>query len=405
MIPPWRTRSRRRPLRLRLTLVYTGLFLLAGAALLTITNGLVRSTGQSPVPSPSEVELDMASRLACTKALASGKATHNTLVKCTAIIRDAAVAGAARQRSLDVGHLLVYSVLALAVMALLSAAAGWLVAGRALRPVHAITGAARRASESNLSERLSMTGPADELKELADTFDAMLDRLDAAFRSQRRFVANASHELRTPLTLIKTAIDVTLAKPGRTPAQLEQMATDVRQAADHADALIDALLTLARSETAIGPAEPVDLAVVAEDSVEAAAAAAAAAGLRVRTDFDAARTAGDALLIERMVANLVDNAIRHNVADGWLAVSTGVRAGSAFVEVTNSGERVPADREQALFEPFSRLSDRTNGAGHGLGLSIARSVAKAHQGTVSACGRADGGLRVTVLMPAASPDA
>jgi signal transduction histidine kinase len=392
---------KRRPLRLRLTLTYTSLFLLAGAILLAIPYGLVARGKPDLGASLSQAAQNQAFKRACNKALKAGNASPATIAKCREGFHSGAAAGAASQRSLDLGHLLLYSVLALSVMALVSAAVGWLVAGRALRPVHAITGAARRASESNLSERLGLTGPHDELKELADTFDAMLDRLDSAFLSQRRFVANASHELRTPLTLMRTSIDVTLAKPGRTPAQLEQMALEVRQAADHAESLIEALLTLARSEAAAGPAEPVDLAVVAEDAVDAAGPAISAAGLRVDTTFAAAPTAGDPILIERMIVNLVDNAIRHNVADGWLTVSTGVHGGSAFVEVINSGEQIPAERQHALFEPFGRGNDRTNGqGGHGLGLSIAKSVAAAHRGAISAQSRVGGGLAVTVLLPA-----
>ena len=182
-------------------------------------------------------------------------------------------ASLADQRSRTLAHLLDYSLAALAAIALASTWLGWIVAGRALRPVHAITAAARRASEENLGERIALTGPDDELKDLADTFDAMLGRLDAAFASQRRFVANASHELRTPLTVMRTAIDVTLAKPDRTPAQLEAMAVEVRHAADRAEALIEALLTLARSDRGAGPAEPLDVAVLAEDALDAAAPA------------------------------------------------------------------------------------------------------------------------------------
>ncbi len=210
-------------------------------------------------------------------------------------------------------------------MAVISAVLGWIVAGRALRPVHAITAAARRASDENLGDRIALAGPQDELKDLADTFDAMLSRLDAAFASQRRFVANASHELRTPLTVIRTAIDVTLAKPGRTPAQLEAMAIEVRQAADRAEVLIEALLTLARSDRGHGPREPLDVAVLAEDALEAAAPAMAARPVTVETALAPGPAPGDPVLIGRLVTNLVDNAVRHNVAGGWIHVVTGTR--------------------------------------------------------------------------------
>jgi signal transduction histidine kinase len=400
-----RTIFGRRPLRLRLTVIYTGTFLLAGAALLAITYGLV-ARGGSDTSKAAEISAhNRAFKQACAKALAApSTANANLIGKCRRGYNGAAAAGAASQRSLDLGHLLLYSLMALAVMALVSAALGWIVAGRALRPVHAITGAARRASEANLAERIGLSGPDDELKELADTFDAMLDRLDGAFSSQRRFVANASHELRTPLTLIRTSIDVTLAKPDRTPARLEQMAAEVRQAADSAEALIEALLTLARSDAGAGPREPVDLAVVAEDALDAAEPAIRARRLHVETSFAAAPACGDSILIERMIVNLVDNATRHNVPCGWIRVGTRIRGGVALLDIANSGSPIPEHLTAALFEPFRRLEERAaTSEGVGLGLSIARSVAAAHHGQITARGRPDGGLEVSVRLPAASP--
>ena len=272
--------------------------------------------------------------------------------------------------------------------------------GRALRPVHTIIGSARRASEENLGERLALDGPNDELKELADTYDAMLARLDAAFASQRRFVANASHELRTPLTVMRTAIDVTLAKPGRTPAQLEDMAAEVRQAADRAEALIEALLTLARSDRGVLVREEADLGVLAEDALDAAAPAIRAGSLRVETALQAAPTSGDSILLDRLVANLVDNAVRHNPPGGWVQVATGMRGDAAFLAVSNGGPLLPEELAPQLFEPFRRL-DRSAGsaAGAGLGMSIVRSVAIAHHGDVIARSRPAGGLEVSVLLP------
>jgi signal transduction histidine kinase len=266
--------------------------------------------------------------------------------------------------------------------------------------VHAITGAARRASEENLGERLALDGPPDELKELADTYDAMLARLDAAFASQRRFVANASHELRTPLTVMRTAIDVTLAKPGRTPAQLEDMAAEVRGAVDRAEALIEALLTVARSDRGTAAVEPADLAVLAEDALDAAAPAIRAGSLRLETSLQTAPTQGDLVLLDRLVANVVDNAVRHNAAGGWIQVATGTRDGRAYLTVTNGGPVIAEDVTPLLFEPFRRLGDPAGSVpGTGLGLSIVRSVATAHQGTVAARSRPAGGLDVTVLLP------
>ncbi len=228
----------------------------------------------------------------------------------------------------------------------------------------------------------------------------MLGRLDAAFASQRRFVANASHELRTPLTVMRTAIDVTLAKPGRTPAQLEAMAVEVRHAADRAEALIEALLTLARSDRGTGPRERLDVAVLAEDALDAAAPAIRAHPVTVQAALQPAAALGDLVLVERLVTNLIDNAVRHNVPDGWVQVATGTRDGMAFIDVANGGPLIPAGLVPSLFEPFRRLSERSGSPdGSGLGLSIVRSVAIAHRGQATARQLPAGGLEVSVSLP------
>jgi signal transduction histidine kinase len=228
----------------------------------------------------------------------------------------------------------------------------------------------------------------------------MLARLDAAFDSQRRFVASASHELRTPLTVMRAAIDVTLAKPGRTLAQLEAMATEVRTAVDRAEALIEALLTLARSDRGAGTREELDVAVLAEDALDAAAPAIRARPVTVEAALRPGLALGDPVLVERLVTNLVDNAVRHNVPDGWVQVATGTRGGMAFIEVANGGEPIPAEAVPSLFEPFRRLSERAGSPdGTGLGLSIVRSVTLAHRGQLTARSRPAGGLEVSVLLP------
>ena len=391
----------RRPLRLRLTLIYTGMFIVAGVLLVAITIGLQTNTNAPPSGKQIAAEENIQFKARCARALSSPFPTRpSTIAKCKAGFNEAAAAAAVSQRQADRHSLYLYSLLALGIMALVSAILGWIIAGRALRPVHSVTEAARRASEANLTERIGLTGPPDELKELADTFDAMLERLDSAFSSQRRFVANASHELRTPLTLMRTSIDVTLAKPDRTADQLEQMAADVRQAASRAERLIEALLTLARSDAGIGHSDDVDLGVIAEDALDAAAPVIKSGQLQVDTDLLEANSAGDPVLIERMVANLVDNAARHNVPGGWIRVSTGVRGERVFVEVSNGGAQVPETVVADLFEPFRRLAERTADAeGLGLGLSIARSVAAAHRGVIKARSRPDGGLDVSVDLP------
>ena len=401
--------ARRRPVRLRLALIYSGLFLAAGAVLLVVSYGLV---AQSLSTTPPPVVTGSKAGQYLNQALQLCKAEHLegvALAKCENTAEDSlnglSKASLEDQRSRTLADLLDYSLAALAALVFASTWLGWIVAGRVLRPVHAITAAARRASEENLGERIALTGPADELKELADTFDAMLARLDAAFASQRRFVANASHELRTPLTVMRTAIDVTLAKPGRTPAQLEAMAIEVRQAVDRAEALIEALLTLARSDRGTGPTEPLDVAVLAEDALDAAAPAIRAHPVTIQAALEPAPAMGDPVLVERLVTNLIDNAVRHNVPGGWVQVATGTRAGMAFIDVANGGPLIPAELVPALFEPFRRLSDQAladragSPDGTGLGLSIVRSVALAHRGHATARPRPAGGLEVTVSLP------
>jgi len=396
--------ARRRPIRLRLTLVYSGLFLLAGAALLAVTYGLVAQSLNASLPAAA-ISQGRSYQDQALKICKSTAISPDEIAKCKAqaqsSLKKVTEDSAAFQRNQTLGHLLDYSLAALAVVAVVSAWLGWIVAGRALRPVHAITAAARAASEENLGQRIALAGPEDELKELADTFDAMLGRLDAAFASQRRFVADASHELRTPLTVMRTAIDVTLAKPGRTQAQLEAMAAEVRQAVDRAEALIEALLTLARSDRGNGPREALDVAVLAEDALDAAGPAIRARPVTVQAALQPGPALGDPVLVERLVINLVDNAVRHNVPNGWVQVATGTREGMAFIEVANGGAPIPEEVVPSLFEPFRRLSERAGSPdGTGLGLSIVRSVAVAHHGRVTARHRQAGGLEVSVLLPA-----
>ena len=390
-------------MRLRLTLTYSALFLLAGSVLLGVTYGLVANS--LSVNSAAAASLK-ASKYAvpASGVCSSSKVPAQQMARCKQQAQDsllkAAAASAAAEQAQTLDHLLYYSLGALGLTVVTSAWLGWIVAGRALRPVHAITAAARRASEENLTERIALAGPDDELKELADTFDAMLGRLDAAFASQRRFVANASHELRTPLTVMRTAIDVTLAKPGRTQDQLEAMAAEVRDAVEHAEVLIEALLTLARSDRGVRGRELADLAVLAEDALDAASAAIKGRPVAVEARLRQGSTLGDPVLISRLVTNLVDNAIRHNVPDGWIRVETGTRGGMAFIDVANSGDVIPADSVPSLLEPFQRLSDRAGSPdGTGLGLSIVRSVVIAHHGQISVRERQEGGLEISVLLP------
>src|SRR5580700_1747208 len=229
----------------------------------------------------------------------------------------------------------------------------------------------------------------------------MLARLEAAFASQRRFVANASHELRTPLTEMRTLIDITTARPAASPEQLEPVLADIGAAVDKSEELIEALLTLARSDRGPGPTELVDLPTAVEDAIDLIGPAAAAKQIQISTALHHAQVTGDRVLLERLVSNLIDNAVKHNVTGGWVLAGTRTDAGSAELTVANGGERIPADQVTGLFEPFRRLSGRTgNRPGTGLGLSIVASVANAHGGQAQARAGPDGGLDVQITLPA-----
>lgn len=378
--------------RSRLTLLYASLFALGGAALVLITYLLVAHTLHSKtktrIPRGVQQALEQ-----CLRAAQTGRA--GVMQKCAAVYASGVQAGAAAQRGTTLTHLLTYSLLSLAGATLLAAAAGWIVAGRILRPVHRLTAAARAASEQNLSQRIALQGPRDELRELADTFDTMLERLDRAFTSQRQFIANASHELRTPLTLMRTAMDVVLAKPEPTRDELASMAAEVRQAVHHSERLIEALLVLARNDQARALTDPLDLAAVTEDALEARAAS----GITTTTTLYEAPVTGDQVLLERLVANLLDNAERYNIAGGTVSVSTTTDNGASLVRVVNTGQVVPPGQVERLFLPFTRLDDRTRHDGFGLGLTLVSSIAAVHGGTVHATAMPAGGLDVTVRFP------
>jgi signal transduction histidine kinase len=266
--------------------------------------------------------------------------------------------------------------------------------------VRSLTDAARRASELRLGERLALTGPDDELKQLADTFDVMLERLDAAFTSQKRFVANAAHELRTPLTAMRTAVEVTLSRSTRTPEQLEDMAERVKRSVERAEATVEALLALATSEAGPATQESIDLATAAEDALDAAHAVIDERHIKVVASLEPTLARGDRVLLERMIANLVENAARHNKPGGWIGVRTRQQNSSAIFEIANTGPSVPAEQIPTLFEPFVRAQERLNSSdGVGLGLSIAGAIARAHNATITARPGASGGLEMSVAIP------
>ena len=398
--------------RTRLTLSYAALFLAAGIALLALTYGTLASSLPTKPPASlttSSLESDLLHR-AC-KATSyvhkgdwhSPAAVPQDPAECkqaTEAMFAGTAAGFQAQRQRALGNLLRSALIGLGLITVASGGLGWFMSGRVLRPVRAITETARRASEQHLGERLALTGARDELKELADTFDDMLERLDAAFTTQRRFVANASHELRTPLTVMRTAIDVTLAKRSPTARQLTDMAVRVRHSIDKAETMIEALLTLAVSDQGKLNAEFTDLATWAEDAIDAAGPEIERLDLRLDASFDPAETTGDPQLLERMIWNLVDNAVKHNEPGGWIKLRTGRRDEAVYLEIANSGPFIPDDAVPSLFEPFRRSPSRTDVRdGAGLGLSIARSVVTAHRATVTARSQPTGGLDISVVIP------
>jgi signal transduction histidine kinase len=389
----------RRSVRARIGLACAGLFLVTGGAFVAATYALIdHSLSSAAVASPAKINDALMGT--CKQGTANGTLTGALAAQCQKIFAE----GSRIPRGFYLHELLLWSLVGLSVAAVLAGILGWAIGGRILVPLHKVTGAARRASQEHLDERIRLDGPHDELKELADTFDDMLDRLDLAFASQRRFVANASHELRTPLTSMRTLIDVAMAKPTRTTDQLETVVRRVREALGQSEANIDGLLTLARSDRGLTTRELVDLEAAAQDAIDQTTTAATASRVVIEADLSPAPTLGDRVLVERLVVNLVDNAVRYNVTGGWVQVETRTDHGQSYLSVANTGPVVPESKVASLFEPFTRLDERvTNGQGVGLGLSIVASVVTAHGGQLQAEAPADGGLKVTVHFPTAAP--
>jgi signal transduction histidine kinase len=307
----------------------------------------------------------------------------------------------AAQRASDSHELLVDSGIALAIVAVLAVLAGWLIAGRMLRPIRTITRTAQRISSTNLHERLALDGPQDELKELGDTLDDLFGRLDAAFDAQRQFVANASHELRAPLTRQRALIQVALADPDADLASLRAAHERVLASEQQLEQMIDGLLTLTRGQAGLERRERLDLAAIASKALLVRESEAAGLGLDIRATLDPAPTVGDSRLLERLIANLLDNAIRHNVLDGHIEITTGSRDQRGFMTVANSGPAISPEEVPRLLQPFQRLHQtRTNHTGgNGLGLAIVDAIGAAHRATLTAEPRPDGGLIVEVTFP------
>jgi signal transduction histidine kinase len=394
--------------RLRLTLWYASIFLLAGTVMLAVAYVIV-SRSLTAYYNQTEAEtlrgiqrLERSGRLPPVRSVTVPVPEGSREGRRIALeerVRDRAEADAKADQRRRVAT---QFALALGATTLLSLGGGWLVAGRALRPVAEITAAARSVTGGRLDRRIGLAGPRDELKELADTFDEMLARLDAAFASQRRFVANAAHELRTPLALVKAAVDVTLDDPRAlsSAARMRAMADTVREGIDRSERLTESLLTLATSDRGLDRSEPADLARLARSAAAEATRDDAARQLSFTWRLDAAPVLGDPVLLERMIANLLANAARYNVPDGFVEFATGRRNGHAFVRVVNSGPVVPDEEVPGLTQPFRRARrDRAPADGVGLGLSIVDSVARAHGGRLELAARLDGGLAATVRLP------
>ncbi|MEU3255631.1 HAMP domain-containing sensor histidine kinase [Streptomyces sp. NPDC006997] len=391
--PPWL----RPTIRIRLTLLYGGMFLIAGILLLSIIYLLAAqalNTGNEP---PFKIigakEISVTSD-ACP---AINNVSSIPLAEFNRAISDCI--DHQRQDALD--NLLSRSLLALLGLAVIAFAFGYAMAGRVLSPLGRITRTARAVAGSDLSRRIELDGPDDELKELADTFDDMLERLQRAFTAQQRFVGNASHELRTPLAINRTLLEVHLSDPNA-PVELQQLGKTLLATNERSEQLVEGLLLLARSDNQIVERKPVDLAEVAGQAVDQVRAEAEAKGVRIHGEQKPAVVRGNGVLLERIALNLVQNAVRYNVPEGgWVEVTTDVQAGHAVLVVSNTGPVVPAYEIDNLFEPFRRLRTERTGSdkGVGLGLSIVRSVARAHGGHIYARPREGGGLEMRVTLP------
>ena len=376
----FRPRLRRRTIRVRLAVQFFAVFLASGVVLLAVTvavwQGRTNNVSAGPVPASRSL-----------RNPATGISQHSS----------------------DRHQLLIASALALAVMGTLSLAIGWLVAGRFLRPLRTITTTTKEISATNLHERLGLGGPDDELKELADTFDELLDRLERSFASERQFVANASHELRTPLAGMRTSLDVAMAKPGPVPPHISTLANRLRRELDQVDRLLESFLTLAHSQQ--GPPvgqTMVSLADLTHDAIERRADAIAATGLAVEEQASLNTwVSGNETLLARMVGNVIDNAIDHNHPGGYLRTTTAVKGKRVSLVAENGGPALHPDEVKQLTQPFRRIGAARTGSDNraGLGLAIVASIVEVHTGTLDLEALTGGGLRVAITLPLATPKA
>jgi two-component system sensor histidine kinase VanS len=381
-----------RTVRLRLTLLYSGLFLVSGLALLAATYLLFRSNTGVDLIVPTGTPHRSSNPGALNHVLANPDAVRNVRRM---------FAGAVERDTRGLHQGLIQSGIALAIMTVVSIALGWLVAGRVLRPLRAMTATTRQISERNLNQRLALSGPRDELKDLADTVDGLLARLEAHVAEQQRFAANASHELRTPLALTQTLLDVARKDPTRVNGELVGRLHAVNTRAID---LTEALLLLSRADQRSFVREHVDLSLIAEEATETLLPLAERRGVSIETSGDLTPTSGSRALLLQLATNLVHNAIVHNLSEqGAVWVTTSIHPEAVVLNVENTGEKLTPGLVATLLEPFQRGAERihTDHGGVGLGLAIVRSITRAHDGTLILTPRDAGGLRVSVQLPTA----
>ncbi|MEU6442858.1 HAMP domain-containing sensor histidine kinase [Streptomyces sp. NPDC047046] len=400
-------------IRIRLTLLYGGMFLIAGILLLSIIYLLaVQAVGVG-----QKLPFDIRGNVTVSSGDCPQLANMSGSVHTQAEFQEALNACVSQQRQRALDHLLSRSLLALLGLSVIAFAFGYAMAGRVLSPLGRITRTARQVAGSDLTRRIKLDGPDDELKELADTFDEMLERLERAFTAQQRFVANASHELRTPLAINRTLLEVQLSDP-EAPPELQQLGKTLLATNERSELLVEGLLLLARSDNQLVERGPVDLAEVADRAIDQARGEAAARDVEIRGTRAPAEVDGNGVLLERVALNLVQNAIRYNVPPppaaglaedggaaarerGWVEVTTEAQHGQAVLVVSNTGPVVPAYEIENIFEPFRRLRTERTGSdkGAGLGLSIVRSIVRAHGARIHAEPREGGGLVMRVTLP------
>ncbi|MGH2872642.1 MAG: sensor histidine kinase [Solirubrobacteraceae bacterium] len=381
-------RRRPRSARLRMTLWYAGAYFLLGSGVIVLELLFTSSSATVSIAVAPHVRV-------AVHGAGSGPLTVLTSPGLGRLLSPGGFATA--QQHADIARLLVASWLAFGVTAVIAGGFGWIASGRVLRPLREMAATAHTITAGSLGRRMARAGRDDEFRQLGDAFDDLLGRLQASFDTQRRFVANASHELRTPLTLHRTLLQVALADPDASAASLRATCEELLASGQEHEQLLEALLTLATSERGLDRAAPMDLALLARRAIEAAAAVAVEHSVQLSSELEPAFTLGDAALVERLIANLLDNAIAYNRLGGTVRVVTGNPAGAPTLTVVNSGQPIGAGEVQRLFEPFQRLGGRGAGDGHhGLGLSIVRAVAAAHDATLEALPGPDGGLWITV---------